>query len=512
MKVAIAFPPQRQEKGRSRDRIQIEHQADADSYPMVAASAATLLKAKGYEVAWIDASTEGWSYRKFISVIKRERPDIVAMQATTALVKRHWGVIDDIKANFADNRYVTTVLMGDHVTALPEESLRNSKVDFVLTGGDFDFLLLNLCSRLGYDNPEPSLGLEPGIWYRREGEIRNSGNFKLNHDLNRLPLIDRELTKWWLYGRKTSKSSRPVSYTMVARDSDWGQSSLGSAAVLYPEKRYRTRSPENLLNEVGLMVEKNKVGEIFDLSGTFPSGSWLRSFCQGMISRGYNHRVRLGCWTRLGALTREDWQMMREAGFKKIFFRLESANDKTLKLLDKNLKNRQLFENVRCAKRAGLEPHLSVMIGFPWETAGEINKTVEFARRFLVDGWADGLEGKIVTPHPGTKFFSQCQQHGWLRSEDWNLYDDKQVLVKMSLDDETVFQIADNLGRQPLSPIFFLRKIASLSWLRKLGETANFERVIGYIKEILRLDERDSMTEQAEDDSDKGRKSRYGRV
>ena len=38
--------------------------------------------------------------------------------------------------------------MGDHVTALPEESLENSKVDFVLAGGDYDFLLLKLLNNL----------------------------------------------------------------------------------------------------------------------------------------------------------------------------------------------------------------------------------------------------------------------------------------------------------------------------------------------------------------------------
>ena len=36
------------------------------------------------------------------------------------------------------------VIVGDHVTALPEETLRNCPVDYILTGGDYDFLIVNL--------------------------------------------------------------------------------------------------------------------------------------------------------------------------------------------------------------------------------------------------------------------------------------------------------------------------------------------------------------------------------
>ena len=51
-----------------------------------------------------------------------------------------------------------TVLMGDHVTALPEESLQNSPVDFVITGGNYDFRRLNLSNSLKKDrNPKPEM-------------------------------------------------------------------------------------------------------------------------------------------------------------------------------------------------------------------------------------------------------------------------------------------------------------------------------------------------------------------
>ena len=60
---------------------------------------------------------------------------------------------------FFPNSKVT--LVGDHVTALPLESMEQSKVDFVLTGGDYDFLMLNLVNFLDKNgNSEPGFGIE----------------------------------------------------------------------------------------------------------------------------------------------------------------------------------------------------------------------------------------------------------------------------------------------------------------------------------------------------------------
>ncbi len=130
------------------------------------------------------------------------------METKTPVVKRHWQIIEDIK-NI--NPHIQTLLMGDHVTALPEESMEKSKVDFILTGGDYDFLLLNLVKFL-----EGKESLEPGIWYRERKGVKNTGRFRPHHDINSLPFIDRELTKWWLYSEKNGNYKKtPGTYIMA---------------------------------------------------------------------------------------------------------------------------------------------------------------------------------------------------------------------------------------------------------------------------------------------------------
>ena len=75
------------------------------------------------------------------------------------------------------------------------------------------------------------------------------------------------------------------------------------------------------------------------------------------------------------------------------------------------------------AKKAGLEPHLTIMIGYPWETLTSAQKTLEEARRLFKEGLADSMQATIVIPYPGTPLFKQCEEQGWLTTKDWNKYD-----------------------------------------------------------------------------------------
>ena len=230
-------------------------------YPVVPASAATLLKKNGFEVIWNDCIAENWNYQEFLNSVQKEKPDLIAIETKTPVIRQHWKIIDELKTQ--DSR-LKTVLFGDHVTALPEESFHNSQVDYILTGGDYDFLLLNLCNSL---NQRPATSdqrpaeLEPGIWYRENNGIKNTGRFQLNHDLDSLPFIDRELTCWQLYAYENGNYKlTPGTYIMAGRDCWWrrnGGCTFCSWTALYPS--WRVRSVENVLDEIGELIEKYNI-------------------------------------------------------------------------------------------------------------------------------------------------------------------------------------------------------------------------------------------------------------
>ena len=470
MKVMISYPPLPSGKGvplLGQNRQFQWFSEPTYIYPMVPAYAATLLKANGYEVLWDDAIAEGLAYEQWIERVKRERPRLIAMETKAPVVSRHWKIIDDLKGLAAGAWPLSVALMGDHVTAMPEESMRSSRADFVITGGDFDFSLLNLCEYIREKKkglaPGKGFAPAPGIWHREGGEIRNTGKYELNHDLDSLPFIDRDLTRWELYSEKNGNYKHlPGTYTMAARDCWWGRCSFCSWTTIFPGAKYRARSPEKMLDEVGMLVENHGIREIMDDSGSFPVGDWLKVFCEGMVKRGYHKKVKMDCNMRFGALGEKDYRMMAKAGFRFVLFGLESANQATLDRVNKNLKVEQIEDGVRMAKAAGLAPHVTVMMGYPWETRQDAENTVALARRLFKCGYVDTLQATIVIPYPGTPLFEECRRNGWLLTEDWERYDMREKVMESPLSEADIKELTQSLYKSFASPRYIARRIMAI--------------------------------------------------
>ena len=424
-------------------------------YPMVPASAATLLKASGHDVLWLDGIAEGLSQEQFEKRFLEFNPDVFLLETKTPVVKATWRKVDRLKKIAPQCRIV---LCGDHVTAFPEESLQNCAADYVLRGGDYDFSIAALVAALAAGTPPPN-----GFWWRGpDGVPVSSGPFdnKAN-DLAKLPEIDRELTRWELYSRKNGNFRRtPGSYTMAARDCWWGKCAFCSWTTLYPEWRHRT--PTQLLDEVQHLVDGFGVREIFDDSGCFPAGAWLREFCEGMKERGLSRRVTMGCNMIPGALDAGMYRLMAEAGFKFVLFGLESANHDTLSRINKCPLAKNVEESMRMAHEAGLRPHVTCMIGYPWESAEDARRTIDLTRSLFDRGWIDTLQGTIVIPYPGTPLFRQCRENGWLRTEDWDRYDMREPIMRCPIPDDELRALVRGLYGSFLTPRFALRQLRSI--------------------------------------------------
>jgi len=488
MKIIISYPPLNSQKGYptlGQNRQFQFFKEPTYIYPVVPATAATLLKQAGHQVIWNDCIAQNWSYAQFLDFIRIEKPDLIAFETKTPVVKEHWKIINDIKGQSPSGTDPKIVLFGDHVTALPEESFQNSRVDFVLTGGDYDFLLLNLCNFLEKKGLSPQLAkqletkgtvpdnieLEPGIYYRDNGQIKNSGKFQLNHDLDSLPFIDRDLTRWQLYAYKNGNYKRtPGTYIMSGRDC-WHREDGGCTfcawSLLYPQ--FRVRKADNVLDEIGILINRYKIREIMDDTGTFLSGDWLRKFCRGMIDRGYNRKIYLNCNMRFGALSSEDFSLMKRANFRLLLFGLESANQRTLDRLNKNLKVDKVIEDCRLATKAGLYPHITIMFGYPWETYNDALNSLKLGRWLLNKGYAYTMQATVAIPYPGTPLFEECKQNGLLRTLNWDDYDMKQPVMQTPIPDDKTMELVQDMYKVSFQPEFILRKFFSMRDLDDLN-------------------------------------------
>jgi len=412
--------------------------------------------------------------------LETARPDLLVMETKTPVVKQHWALAARIRGRFPN---LKLVLMGDHVTALPEETMQSSEVDYALVGGHFDFILDRLVTALEKQTPLPGR-----VWYRENGKIQYSGDSDATEDLNSLPFLDRDLTKWQRYAENFYKHP-PFTYTMVGRDCPWAKCRFCSWTTLFP--KFSVRTPESLLDEIGMLIERYGVREIFDDTGTFPGGGWLKRFCEGMIARGYHKKILFSCNFRFDYVKPELALLMKQAGFRLLKLGLESGNQASLDRLCKGTKLEMVEEGCRILKKAGLTVHLTIMVGHPWETRAQALNTFKLAQRLLDQGLADMLQSTIMVPYPGTPLYEEAKEQGWLRVSpgDWEKWDmTEAILTTPDMSPEEVMALCNQIYRAFMTPRFMWRQIASIrDWEDFLFVARAGKAVLGPFLDFMRF-------------------------
>ncbi len=434
-------------------------------YPIVPAYAASLLSKQGLKIFWDDAIAKNLSYKVWFKELKKNKPDLIAIETKTPVVKKHWQIINQIKKECRWKPLV--VLMGDHVTALPQESIDNCKVDYVLIGGHYDFLLEELIDLIN------------------KGNAPKDKIYKLQKSINlaKLPIIDRKLTQWQLYAyNNTNYKYKPGSYIMSGRDCWWGKCTFWSWVTLFPGKNFHSFSVKHTLKEIENLVYNFGVKEIFDDSGTLPIGKWLNDLCNQLITRGLNKKVALGCNMRFGALSQKEYFLMKKSGFRFILYGLESANQKTLLFVNKNEKTSAALKTLKMTKKAKLEPHVTTMIGYPNETLRESQKTLNLARFIFQNNLADSLQATLLIPYPGTPLFNYCQKNNLLLTTNWNDYDMRQPIIKSPIPPQTQIELIQNLFKGVITPKFIIKKIISIRNFDDIKHLTNY--AFKYIKKL----------------------------
>lgn len=494
MKISVSYPPIPNEKGvpllGQNRQFQYFHKPTY-IYPMVPAYAATLLKENGHEVYWQDGIAEKKTYEEWEKELLGASPDVVVFESKCPVIRKHWKIIDALKDKLPETLFV---LVGDHVTAEPLESFSNSRVDVVITGGDYDFLLLDLADHLEKGTPLP-----PGFYVSEKAKRIKVGNAEnlggvfftgkalLDHDLNSLPFIDRDLTKWRLYAYENGNFKfTPGTYVYSGRDCWWGKCTFCVwDNTLNPCGSYRSFTPERLFAEVKHVIDNYHVKEIFDDAGSMFAGEKMKKFCRLLIENGYNKKAVFGCNMRFDGLDREGYELMKQANFRFVLFGLESGNQATLDRINKGITLEKIESGAKLCKEAGLMPHVTIMLGYPWETTEDAERTVAFAKKLFRLGYIDTLQATVCIPYPGTPLHRECKEKGWLLTENYEDYDMRRPVMKSPLGEEEIMRLTREIYRAFLSPAFVWRKITSIrsfsdikflftAGLRVLGHLTDF--------------------------------------
>ncbi len=474
--VVVGYPPIVTDKGTpllSQNRQFQYFNAPTYIYPMVPAYAATLLKQNGYSVYWMDGIAERKSYQEWFDELRSTGAQYLMVETKSPIVKKHWEIIKELKKELP---LLKLIWVGDHVTFLPLEILENSPLDYAVLGGDYDFAVSNLLNHI-HGGEE----LEAGIYWRTgdpaikaptsETTVLPDGSSVscvspkwIRHDLNTLPFVDRELTKWKLYAYENGNYKyTPATYMYSGRDCWWNRCTFCVwDHTINPIGSYRSFTPERLFAEVKHVVDNYGIKEIFDDAGTLFIGPKLKRFCELLIESGYNKKVRYGCNMRFNALNQEYYNLMGKAGFRFILYGMESGNQKTLDKLDKGTKEADTINGSRMASKAGLEPHATIMLGYPWESYEDAKRTIAVAKYCFKKGYFNTMQATIVIPYPGTPLYKECKEKDWLLTDDYEKFDMRQPVMKIPFEHAQLMALEQELYSAFMSPQYILRKVLSV--------------------------------------------------
>ena len=237
---------------------------------------------------------------------------------------------------------------------------------------------------------------------------KDDGSFDqiIDSDLNipihfeKLPIPDRKFTnsmnpKYLSYGNyMMNKGTHILSSNLC-----WWAGAKGcvfcldSKRIMEGEHR-GIRTVDHVIEEIEDCV---RIGhnECFDDAGTIPINAWLEEFCLKMIKSGLNKKIVLGCNLKP---IKQDFQLMKRAGFRFILVGVESANQKTIDIIQKGQHSEKVVENLKAMSDAGLEPHITGMFGYVHETHEDAMKTVHLFHHLLKKGYAKTAQASVYSP------------------------------------------------------------------------------------------------------------------
>jgi anaerobic magnesium-protoporphyrin IX monomethyl ester cyclase len=169
-------------------------------------------------------------------------------------------------------------------------------------------------------------------------------------------------------------------------------------------RSYRERSATNVVEE---MIQIHALGydRVFFTDDCFTQNPQrVSDICQILLQE--NIDVEWMCLSRADHLPLNLAKMMQKAGCRRIFFGIESGNQRILKIIGKRITPTQAQQAVEAAQQAGIETGGFFILGYPGETNETLIDTLKFSSRLPLDY----LSYSFPYPIFGTGLYSRVQK------------------------------------------------------------------------------------------------------
>ena len=470
MKVAISYPPILNRFGQkamvSQNRNVQFFQKPTYLLPIVQGQAATWLKQLGHQVLWDDGNSQLKSYKRWSDDLVKEKPDVIVFESTTPVMKFYWNTITELKNLLPESIFIMT---GYHSMRRPEETLHESPTDLVLRSNHIDFVLAKLIPFIAKEsNWREKCEIEGLVIRMKNGNTRDTGHFRQVEPLEKSPLVDRDLVQWENYAKENGNFLQtPGTYaSSVIRDCMFGKCTF--CRYNGGDLTFSMLPVEKSLNEYERLVNDYGTKEIFDDSGVWYRGKEAREFAQGIIDRGLHKK---GCYfgfnTRFEYLDEKTIALLAKANFRFILIGLEAADDETLARLKKGYQIQHVERCLGWMTKYGLHPHLTIMVGYYWQTQEQLDQTVSFVKDLMLRGLARTLQVTLCTPLDFTEYHEECIRKGVLLTRNYDDHDMSKLIVKTPIPHDSYYLAIREMYSIAFHPQFILRQLKFLFSFQK---------------------------------------------
>jgi anaerobic magnesium-protoporphyrin IX monomethyl ester cyclase len=269
------------------------------------------------------------------------------------------------------------VVVGGPLAALLAERLQDMPDVDILAPGYGEFLVPALADwiRSGFR----TLNAPPGgrLIDRGQTKVLYSG-VPASEDLDFLPTPDWELSERD-HGRK---------YKMIYYESVRGcpyRCAFCNYPYLFADTKFRYKSARRMADEWEHYLTRHEINYITCLDSLFTvPRRRLAEFCRLLIER--NLRVKWTCYARADDLADEATAaLMKSAGLNQAQIGLESGDQGQLDNMAKACTVESNGKAIDNCRKHGITSVVSLIIGFPGETAETLERTLEFLRRHPPD-------------------------------------------------------------------------------------------------------------------------------
>lgn len=359
-----------------------------------------------------DYITYGSSDEEIKDYVRRVKPDVVGINCL--FLGREYQAFKTARLVKEVDENIKVVFGGVHPSTYPERMLSQPFIDFVILR-EGEFRIVNLVNSLEEGkNPDVE-----GICFKDNGKITISPATTRIENLDEIPFPARHLVDFEKYIKISvpyapfSKKKR-VAQLLTSRGCPF-HCNFCSTQVYWGG--FRTRSVDNIMEEIDELVTKYKIEEIQFLDDNMTVD---KNRAKELFKRMRKYDLSWCTPHGLAIITLDEEmiRLMAESGAYQISIGVESGSQEVLdNIIHKNLKLSMVKPVVDAAHNHGISVHGLFVVGLPGETREQIMQTFDFPKKIGFES----VSFFTATPLPGSDLWEECLEKGYLSDDYKNL-------------------------------------------------------------------------------------------